>query len=308
MTGGTREEWEMGDLGTIELLESEAWFDSVGSGSVEANDELATALVALMAAFDADFAPVADVEQRVGGVVTRETMPRSRRALVSRITAGVACATVLLGGVAGVAAASPGSPLYRVHVAIFGDSDDHGDRTRAADKSLTKAEIIIAAGVAHHGVTSAQRHSASALIESARVALAGLRDAVDVAALRGRVGADVVALAALSTLDERAGSTTPNGIRGVRTSGPGPSTGANSHDQQGSPEGDSSGGATGDVNTKDPSVDGGADAPGSGPTHDGSGKSDPGASSDTSGTGLGRSGSDSPQPEISSTASSTETP
>ena len=32
MTGEAREEWEMGELGTSELLDSDARFDSVGSG------------------------------------------------------------------------------------------------------------------------------------------------------------------------------------------------------------------------------------------------------------------------------------
>jgi hypothetical protein len=200
-----------------DLRESEAWLHAAGRGALDQDDQLGTGFRALLRGLDHEVALLAPLPESVeialfealsgravpAGHPTPESRPAARSRGGRQVRRGVLVAGVtatLVAGVAGVAAASPGSWLYPVRQTVLGQSASATpDELDAASHVLDLIESDITAAQDAGGIRDATREDlATRLGEIHAVIEAGSGDAAD--ALRDRWTRDDLVLIALPRL------------------------------------------------------------------------------------------------------------
>jgi hypothetical protein len=188
------------DVDLMDIAETDAWLDQVAGRSAALSDPLALALVSWLAGIDAEHVPAeaALPETDLGSIDLTEPVDiRSGRRYRSRAMAAAAIlgATSLVG--AGVAAASPGSPLYPVHRVVFGLAHPKHSALDHASALLDRANEIITSAQQHHRLTASDQAKAGQLLAQAGSALSDAPRGARRDALLARDGTLTAALAAL---------------------------------------------------------------------------------------------------------------
>ena len=270
-----------------EVNAADDWFGAIASRRVGPTDELALGLVALLDRIDVDYAPPVVIgSPAVAPVVSI----RGRRSHLRRLAAGTAAVATIGALGIGVAAATPGSSLYTVHRAIFGDSRELADGTTAARHALNSAETIVARGREAGGLTEPQRRAASMLVATAQDSLDGLRSTDEITSLRDRAAHDAAAIDALPSLLVVTTPVTAPTSGAAAPGDAGPTSKASATGSSGSSSGTGSSPGSGSVGQVAPGGSSTGGSSGSTGTSDGSHTSDHGSSGDHgsgSGTGSG---------------------
>ena len=158
-----------------DLLSSDAWFDSAAAGRLDDNDPLGHTVNALLGRLDREVANLAPLEpateaavltslrERTNAVSTPATRHRQGRNHVSRSIIVLGITTTLITGIAGVAAASPGSWLYPVRQVATGQSGSSTPEDLAtAAHILDLVEVDIEAAQRAGGIDDVTRRDLAA--------------------------------------------------------------------------------------------------------------------------------------------------
>ena len=162
------------ELDLADLAATDAWLDAVASRTGGA-DPLAAQLIGWLDRIDDEHQPAPAVEivaaaADVAPVVDLRSPSGTSRRKPRRALAAVAILSVTTLAGAGVAAASPGTPLYPVHRVVFGAADQQAlDR---ASSLLDQSAAIITSAQVTGQISASQRAAATRLLGQA----AGLLD------------------------------------------------------------------------------------------------------------------------------------
>ena len=224
------------ELDLADLAATDAWLDAVASRTGGA-DPLAAQLIGWLDRIDDEHESVPAVEiaaaaADVAPVVDLRSASGASRRMPRRALAAVAILSVTTLAGVGVAAASPGTPLYPVHRVVFGAADQQAlDR---ASRLLDQSAAIITPAQASGQISASQRAAATRLLGQAAGLLDHAAASSHRATLERRLQGLTASLAALVTPAPTPAVIVPSvHATPVPTPGSGSGKGSGHHDTSG---------------------------------------------------------------------------